>query len=161
MTTVTVPINIDSAGFAGKVISDFREKMNRSTGVVIRTAVRGSEKRLRAITPVSRRPWERTPGELKSSMVVTFTSTQLIARWQTPYASYIDRGTGAHLVLPKDPEGLLHWQPAPGVWGSSKGHMVRGIPAHDLTGQAEAIILDELMQALITLIVREAAGVAS
>lgn len=161
MVTVTVPINIDSAGFAGKRISDFTERMKRSKGVVIRTAVRGAERRLRAITPVSKRPWEKAPGGLQSSMIVTFTSTQLIARWQAPYASYIDRGTGAHVVLPKDPKGMLHWQPGPGVWGSSKGHMIRGIQPHNLTQQAEAIILDELMQALITLIVREAAGVAS
>ena len=161
MVTVTVPIKIDNVAFAGKRIADFRQSMKRSMVTVIRTAVRNSESRLRAITPVSKRPWERAPGALRDTMVVSFTSTTLTARWTAPYASYIDRGTPAHVVLPKDETGLLRWQPGPGVWGTSPGHMIRGIRPHGLTAQAEAIILDELLQALITLIVREAAGVAS
>ncbi len=161
MVTITVPIDIDMAGFAGQRISDFKQKMKSSMVTVTRTAVRGAEKRLRDITPVSFRPWEKIPGGLRDSLTVSFTSTQLIARWTAPYASYIDRGTPAHVVLPKDPSGQLKWQPGPGVWGKSGGHMVRGIQPHNLTQQAEDIIMDELMQALITLVVREAAGVTS
>lgn len=156
MPTVTIPFHIDNIEVAAQKLSDFKAKMASVFDKAIRTAVYRSQKRLRAITPVSKRPWEKTPGSLRRSMRVVRTGLGGIrAEWGEDYASYIDEGTPAHAVTGTP---MMHWQPGPGVWGHSKGHIVRGIRPHNLQQQARDIILDELQTALVTLILAEAAG---
>lgn len=155
MPTVTVPIRIDSVTMGGRRLEEFRQKMTRAVAMAIRTAARSSEARLRAITPVSGRPWERAPGGLQQSLRVWESREGLKAEWTAPYASWVDEGTSAHAVT-----GDMHWQPGPGVWGHSTGHMIRGIRPHNLRKQAEEIMCEELELALFTMILAEAGGMA-
>lgn len=153
--SINVVLPLDTQSLGGRTIEDFRQSIERAVPKAMRTAARMTEKRLKDITPVSGRPWERAPGGLRDSLKVYESTNELRAVWDTPYAEYIDKGTPAHAVT-----GDMHWQPGPGVWGHSSGHMVRGIRPHNLTQQAEAIMQEEVMFALITLIAAESRGIA-
>ena len=155
---VQVTINIPDIELGGRKIEEFRNSMKRAFNYATRGAVRASERRLRDLTPVSGRPWERAPGGLRANMFVSHSRSTMTATWRQRYAEYIDKGTPAHVVLPK-PGKLLKWQPGPGVWGKSAGHMVRGIQAHGLTGQAQQVMREELEFALLTLILAEIGGI--
>lgn len=152
---INITLPLGEVSLAGRTLADFRERLGRATQQAIKVAARSSEARLKAITPVSKRPWERTPGGLRDSMRVYDSMEGMKAVWGTDYASYIDKGTPAHAVT-----GNMHWQPGPGVWGHSKGHMIRGIAPHNLKAQAEQIMKEELELALFTLILSESRGIS-
>ena len=67
-------------------------------------------------------------------------------RWPVPYADFVDKGTSSHVV-----QGDMHWQPAPGIWRSSKKHTVAGITAQNFTERAKELAQDIIMQELLAM----------
>lgn len=82
------------------------------------------------------RAWE---SDEKAHKAVTFVGTAMSAKWfnEKEYAQYVNYGTGLwgpehkkYLILPKDPDGMLHWVDKAGVDRFAKSVLHPGSPGH-------------------------------
>ena len=129
-------------------IPQLREAFPRHIDAAVRSALRRIERVVREMTPTRQRAWEPGAGALRRTFYASTFQDRILLHWPQPYAEYVDKGTLAHKVAPKDPSEKLVWMPFPGIVMTSRGHMVSGISGRHFVKQALEVALEILMEEL-------------